>query len=76
MDPPPPSKLNKTQYLLTGAKFEFSIKAKKLSLTACPATNMSDNDPNRMPSGAIGLGLDVSNGKNSNIDKRQSVNHF
>ena len=25
----PPSKSDKTQYLLTGAKFEFSVKAKK-----------------------------------------------
>ena len=37
--PPLPSKLNKTQYLLTGAKFEFSVKAKKLPLTQTSTSN-------------------------------------
>ena len=29
----PPSKLNKIQYLLTGAKFEFAVKAKKFLIS-------------------------------------------
>ena len=29
----PPSKLNQIQYLLTGAKFEFAVKAKKFLIS-------------------------------------------
>ena len=31
--PHPPSKFNKTQYLLTEAKFEFAVKAKKFLIS-------------------------------------------
>ena len=33
LPPTPPSKLNKIQYLLTGAKFEFAVKAKKFLIS-------------------------------------------